>query len=211
MSEPAPASEPAPVSEPAPMSEPAPVNEPITASGQTTTTGLEATMSQSQTTTAPTNLIGTTFLGQINPLKNITEGVYIMKQKSPWANWGIATLSASEKKSVQSSTISAEAQSLSESQAESADIVLQTQAISSNMITLKWSILKGKAKGSSSGYTGFRLYHIYRDGIHIATTTSTLFADRDLASSTTYTYKIVVNATTGNVIEESAPITVTTH
>ncbi len=54
-------------------------------------------------------------------------------------------------------------------------------------------------------------YNIYRDGVKIATTTSTTYTDTGLSPSTTYTYEVSAVDTAGNEGTKSDPASATTY
>lgn len=76
---------------------------------------------------------------------------------------------------------------------------IKSTNITKQSIALQWD-----------GQTTASKYHIYRDGINIATTNTNRFEDTDLSPNTNYRYQIEAISTTGQVSPKSDPFTVKT-
>jgi chitodextrinase len=79
---------------------------------------------------------------------------------------------------------------------------LTAQVVSSSEISLNWT-----ASTDNVGLTG---YHIFRNGMFIATTTTTSYQDANLASLTTYTYTVTAWDAAGNESMPSTSVSATT-
>ena len=79
---------------------------------------------------------------------------------------------------------------------------LVASPISATEIDLSWT-----ASTSSIGIAGYR---IYRNGVQIATSSTTAWPDTSVTASTTYTYSIAAYDTAANLSGQSASIAVTT-
>jgi len=75
-------------------------------------------------------------------------------------------------------------------------------AASSSQINLSWS-----ASTDNAGVAG---YKVFRNGVQIATTQATSYADAGLAASTSYTYKVAAYDAAGNTSAQSGQVTATT-
>lgn len=80
---------------------------------------------------------------------------------------------------------------------------LQATAVSSNQIDLTWD-----AATDNIGVAG---YNVYRDGIQVATSSTTSYSDTGLSSSTTYTYEVTAFDAAGNESGKSTPASATTQ
>jgi len=79
---------------------------------------------------------------------------------------------------------------------------LTAQAVSTSQINLQWT-----AATDNVALSGYR---IFRDGIQIATTTTTGYVNTGLATSTTYSYSLKAYDTSGNTSALSASTSATT-
>ncbi len=79
---------------------------------------------------------------------------------------------------------------------------LTAQVVSSSEISLSWT--------TSTDNVGITGYHISRNGVFIATTTTTSYQDANLAPLTTYTYVVTAWDAAGNESDPSTPVTVST-
>ena len=104
--------------------------------------------------------------------------------------------------SSQSVAASATTKALSDTQAPSTPTNLKAAATSSSQINLSWT-----ASSDNVGVTGYR---VYRNGIQIATATTTAYSSTGLAPSTSYTYKVAAVDSANNVSSQSVSALATT-
>lgn len=79
---------------------------------------------------------------------------------------------------------------------------VHSMGTTANSVSLMWT--------KSAHSVGVDTYTVYRDGIQIATVAGTMYNDRALNASTTYTYTIKATSLGGNVSDASTAFTVTT-
>jgi hypothetical protein len=91
----------------------------------------------------------------------------------------------------------------SDNEAPTVPAGLTATAISSSQINLSWS-----ASTDNVGVTGYR---IYRDGVQIATTSTTSYSDTGLSPLTTYTYTVSAIDLAGNESGQSSQVSATTQ
>ncbi len=91
----------------------------------------------------------------------------------------------------------------SDTQPPSVPTGLSAGSVSQASATLSWNI-----STDNVAVTGYR---IYRNGSQIATTTSTIYTDTALTSSTAYTYTVAAYDAAGNVSLQSGVVNVTTQ
>lgn len=91
---------------------------------------------------------------------------------------------------------------LSDTSAPTVPAGLSATAISTSQINLSWN-----ASTDNVGVSGYR---IYRNGIQIATTNTTSYANTNLMASTTYTYTLSAYDAAGNSSVQSPPANATT-
>ena len=96
-----------------------------------------------------------------------------------------------------------QAQSGSDTSAPSIPANLSASVVSSSQINLTWS--------ASSDNVAVSGYRVYRNSIHIATTTSASFSDSGLLPSTSYAYTVAAYDGAGNTSAQSSPVTATTQ
>ena len=90
----------------------------------------------------------------------------------------------------------------SDTQAPTTPTGLAGSAIAPTQVNLSWS-----AATDDTGVTG---YPIYRDTIHVATSSTPSFQDTGLVRGTTYSYSVAARDAVGNVSVPSTPITAAT-
>src|SRR5688572_18940728 len=79
---------------------------------------------------------------------------------------------------------------------------LSASAVPAAQIDLAWN-----ASTDNVGVTGYR---VLRDGVHVATTSATTYADSGLVYSTTYTYSVAAFDAAGNASAASDAASATT-
>jgi beta-glucanase (GH16 family) len=79
---------------------------------------------------------------------------------------------------------------------------LSATPVSSSRINLKWN--------PSSDNVGVKGYRVFRDGVRIATTSSTSYAATGLSPSTTYSFKVAAFDAAGNTSSRSTAVSQTT-
>jgi chitodextrinase len=96
-----------------------------------------------------------------------------------------------------------------DTQAPTVPAGLTSSNVTISSVTLSWS---ASTDLPNPGGTGVGGYYVYRNGVRIATTTATSYADSGLTGSTTYSYQVAAfdKATPPNVSALSAALSVTT-
>ena len=79
---------------------------------------------------------------------------------------------------------------------------LSAIVISATQINLSWS--------ASTDNVGVAGYQVFRDGLLVATTTTTAYSDTGLAAGTTHQYAVAAVDTSGNLSAQSLPVSATT-
>ena len=123
----------------------------------------------------------------------------------------VAAFDAAGNVSGQSSAISATtlATPLSDTAAPTIPTGLVASAISASRIDLSWNVSADMASGSEpvSGLAG---YKVYRNGVQIATTSSTSYSNTGLDAFTTYNYTVAAYDLAGNTSVQSSVVSATT-
>lgn len=113
---------------------------------------------------------------------------------------GLYTLSANVQASAHSSVSGNGSVSLDGSAPTAPRNLLGT--LKRDVVTLSWS-------GSTDNLSGVASYRVIRNGVRIATTSTTSFSDRNLVSGTTYTYQVHAIDKVGNVSAASNSFSIT--
>jgi chitodextrinase len=114
----------------------------------------------------------------------------------------ISAYDAAGNVSGQSASVSATTQTPPDTQVPAVPAGMQATAISTSQINLSWT--------ASSDNVGVAGYKVYRNGIQIATATTTSYSNTGLSASTAYTYTVSAYDAAGNVSGQSASVSAAT-
>ena len=121
-------------------------------------------------------------------------------------SYAVAAFDAAGNRSAATSPLSLASSSIegtSDEQAPTAPAGLYVAGTTSSSVTLGWD-----AATDDTGVTGYR---VYQDGVHVATTDTTVWTGSSLESGRTYSFFVVAIDAAGNASEASAPVTATTR
>jgi chitodextrinase len=119
-------------------------------------------------------------------------------------SYTLSAFDAAGNTSTQTDTVSAMTQTdqVPDQEAPTTPDIFSASPASPSQIDLTWS--------ASTDNTGVAGYRLFRDGIKIATTTATSYADTGLTSATTYSYTVLAYDAAGNESLQTATISATT-
>jgi chitodextrinase len=116
--------------------------------------------------------------------------------------YAVAAFDAAGNISLQSSPVSGQTSSGSDTTPPSVPANLQSSKVTSSSLTVAWS--------PSTDNVGVAGYQVFRNGVQVGTVTTTTFADTGLAVATTYAYTVAAYDSSGNVSVQSPSLLVTT-
>jgi len=117
-------------------------------------------------------------------------------------SYTVSAYDAASNESAPSSALSVTTSAALDTEAPSVPMGLASSSLTSSGVTIDWS--------DSSDNVGVTGYRVFRDGVQIATTTTTTYVDSGLSASTTYSYTVSAYDAASNESAPSSALSVTT-
>lgn len=119
-------------------------------------------------------------------------------------SYQVSAVDAAGNESAKSATASASTPAAADTTPPTVPTGLKSTSVTASSVSLSWT---GSTDSGGSGLAG---YHVYRNGVLIASPSSTTYNDTGLAAGTSYTYSVSAYDNAANGSFASTPLTVTT-